>query len=426
MELHRLVETAGQTLAERDVGNIAWLEDSLRKCAHEGCLRILLGLLNSPALRVPGDACREGERKVAGVRRVLHTLFGEGEIFRSWYKRPGAEGRFPLDEALGLINGHTPRLAGLMGRAAARAPFEQAAVDFQEYTGLEIGGRQFQRLAARVGLEADEYLRTDHGRGLEKPPRVYVLLDGTGAPLRKAELEGRRGKSPDGTAKTHEVKVAALFTQHPRCGKEPWRDLDSTTYVATDERSGDFAGRVRGEFLRRFGNAPEVVVLGDAAAWIDTIARQQFAGAIRIVDWHHGAERVATLAELVAPRHSPRWHQIRKKWTGKLWQGKVEALVRAVRSQLPARQAEEGEKQLAYFLNHREAMRYDVFRSKGYFIGSGVVEAACKTIVAQRFKASGMRWSLRGLKPVLSIRTALLSNRYEDFWKWREARKTAA
>ena len=66
-------------------------------------------------------------------------------------------------------------------------------------------------------------------------------------------------------------------------------------------------------------------------------------------------------------------------------------------------------------------MRYRHFRDHGYFIGSGVVEAACKTIVAQRLKGSGMHWSERGLGHVLSIRTALLSRRYDEFWLARSA-----
>jgi len=424
--LHQLVETAGHVFQDQGVGDIRWLEDGLRSCANQGCLQILLGLLNHAARRVPGDTCREGERKLSGVPRTLHTLFGAGEISRSWYKSPLGEGRFPLDDALGLIDGHTPRLAGLICRAAARAPFEQAATDFQAYTGLDICGRQFQRLELKVGPEVEAFLRADHGRGEDQPPRAYVLMDGTGAPMRKAEMVGRRGKAPNSTAKTHEVKVAALFTQHPAAGKKPWRDLDTTTYVATNERCGDFGGMVRREFMRRFANAPETVVLGDAAAWINTIARQQFAGSIRIVDWHHAAEHVALLAELVGPRRSPAWHDAHKKWTGQLWRGQVDAMARAVRALLPAKNAKEGEKQLAYFLNNREAMRYEVFRRRGYFIGSGVVEAACKTLVVQRFKASGMHWSHSGLKPLLSIRTALLSGRYEDFWSWREAQKPAA
>ena len=408
------------------MGDVGWLEDALRQCANRGCLKILLGLLNAPGIRVAQDACRPGERKLSEVKRTVHTLFGSGELLRTWYKSPEGKGRFPLDEALGLIDGHTPRLAGLICRAAARAPFRQAAQDFREYTGLDICARRFHRLALRVGTKVESFLRADQGRGKERPPRAYVLMDGTGAPLRKEELEGRRGKAPDGKAGTHEVKVAALFTQHPRPGEEPWRDLDSTTYVATDQRCGDFGGMVRSEFHRRFGNAPEVLVLGDGAEWINTIANNEFAGAVRIVDWHHAAEHVASMAELIHPRHSPPWHQQRRKWTGKLWNGNIDALARSVRRILPPGRIEQGEKALAYFLKNRKAMRYDEFRNQGYFIGSGVVEAACKTLVCQRFKASGMHWSQKGLKNLLAIRTALLSHRYEDFWTWRATSQNAA
>ena len=127
-------------------------------------------------------------------------------------------------------------------------------------------------------------------------------------------------------------------------------------------------------------------MLGDGAEWINTIGKNEFAGATRIVDWHHAAEHVASMAELIHPRHSPQWHRERKKWTGKLWKGNVEALARSVHRTLPPGRTEEGEKALAYFLKNREAMRYEEFRNKGYFIGSGVVEAACKTLVCQRLE----------------------------------------
>ena len=71
-------------------------------------------------------------------------------------------------------------------------------------------------------------------------------------------------------------------------------------------------------------------------------------------------------------------------------------------------------------------MDYAVYRAKGYFIGSGVVEAACKTVVGQRFKGSGMHWSQKGMKNLLAVRTTILSNRYKEFWTWRERQKLAA
>ncbi len=417
---------AGGVLFRDGVGDVVWLEKGLRECSLKGCLQIILGLLSMPGLEVPGDQPRENERKVGAVKRTLHTIFGHGLIARNWYKSPEGDGRFPLDEALGLVDGHTPMLAGLICRCSSSSPFGQAARDLAAYTGLEIEGRQFQRLATRVGPMVESFLRTANGPATETPPRVYVLMDGTGAPLRHEELAFRKGKSKDGKAQTHEVKVAAIFTEHPRPGQEPWRDLDSTTYVATDQRCQSFGTMVRAEYFRRFKNVPETIVIGDAADWIRNAADINFPGVLRIVDWHHGAQHVASLAELVHPRNSPAWSRLRKKWTGKLWNGKIDALVSAARRAFPKHKAKEGEKALDYFIKNRHAMRYDLFRAQSLFIGSGVVEAACKTLVVQRFKCSGMHWSQQGLSHLLSIKTAICSNRYDDFWSWRMLHSKAA
>ena len=418
-ELHAFVETAGAALRRNGIGDITWLEKGLRECSNKACLEIVLGLLATPGLKVCGDERRAGERKVGQVSRTLRTIFGDGSISRNWYKSPAGDGRFPLDEVLGLVDGYTPLLAGLICQAAATLPFNRAASDFNAYTGLAIDGRQFHRLANRVGKDVAQFLRDKQAPAIETAPRVYVMMDGTGAPLRHDELQNRKGKGAAGQAQTHEVKVAAVFTQQPRAGAEPWRDLNSTTYVATDERCGEFGSMVRAEFLRRFQNVPETIALGDAAEWIGNAVRINFPQAIRIIDWHHAAEHVASMAEIVHPRDSEPWRKLRQKWTGKLWQGKVDALAAAVRTALPKDQTDHGEKALSYFSKNRDAMRYAVFREQGYFIGSGVVEAACKTLVGQRFKCSGMHWSQIGLKHLLAIRTTILSNRYDEFWDWR-------
>jgi hypothetical protein len=423
--MHAFVETAGEAFKRNGIGDITWLEKGLRECSNKACLEIILGLLSTHGLNVSGDERLKGERKVSGVSRTLHTIFGDGPISRNWYKPADGEGRFPLDEALGLVDGYTPMLAGLICQAAATLPFNRAAGDFNAYTGLEIDGRQFHRLANRVGLDVEKFLRAKHETPTESPPRVYVMMDGTGAPLRHDELKDRKGKGEDGKSQTHEVKVAAIFTEHPRPGEDPWRDLDSTTYVATDERCEAFGGMVRAEFLRRFKNVPETLVLGDAAEWIGNAAEINFPQATRIIDFNHASEHVGSMAEIVAMRDSVQWRKLRRKWTGKLWRGKIDALACAARSAFPKDKTDAGEKALAYFIKNRDAMRYDTFRDKGYFIGSGVVEAACRTIVGQRFKCSGMHWSQIGLKHLLAIRTAILSNRYDAFWNWRRKSKAA-
>lgn len=423
-----MIETAAARLLRDGVGEIGWLETALRESSNRVCRDVLASLLNTPGLQVPDDERRATERCVQQVPRTIHTLFGGVAVSRNWYKAPEVpNGRFPLDRALGLIDGYTPALAALICRDAAKEPYAAAGLDFEAHTGLAVDGRQFQRLALRIGDEVESFLRADHGSGQENPPRVYVQVDGTGAPLRHNELKGRVGKHADGTAQTHEVKVAAFFTQHPDPSEKPWRDLGSTTYVATDERAPAFGKMIRAEFDRRFAGQPETAFLGDGAFWIWELARIYFPWAIQIVDFHHAAEHVASLAELIHPRESKAWKKLRRRWTGKLWNGKLDALLASVRATVPVARRAEAEKALDYFETNRQRMRYHLFRRQGFFIGSGVVEAACKTIVGQRFKGSGMHWSQRGLKRLLAIRTALCSNRYDDFWTWRATKlKTAA
>jgi hypothetical protein len=196
--------------------------------------------------------------------------------------------------------------------------------------------------------------------------------------------------------------------------------------VATDERCGPFGPMVRAEFGRRFAGQPETVALGGGAPWIWECFRVHFPWAIQIVDFHHAAQRLGTLAERVHRRDTPEWRRLRRKWVSKLWNGKLDGLFASVRAALPPRHRKAGEKALEYFQTHRQRMRYDHFRQKGYFIGSGVVEAACKTLVCQRLKCSGMHWSQRGLKSILSIRTALLSNRYHELWNWHSSKLSTA
>lgn len=413
------MDTAAETLHSKELGDITWLEHGLRETSQGMCREVLRWLLALPDLRVPGDTARPGERRVSGQERTVHSLFGDLPLVRNYYHhRADRTGRFPMDEALGLMDGYTPGVAALMGRCAAEHPFGQAEESFHAYTGLNVDARQFPRLAAYLGPLAERFLRAHLPSGEQSPPRVYVATDGTGAPLRHDELKGRKGRQPDGSAQTHEIKVGALFTQHPVAGQPPWRDLNSTTYVTTTQRAEPFGTMMLNEFRRRFSSAPtEVVYLGDGAAWNWELQRLCFPSSIGIVDFYHAAEHVAQVVDLIHDRHSRPGRQHRKRWVKLLLRGRLDRFLSEARAAFPAGHKEAGAKALAYFEKNRQRMRYKQFRDCGYFIGSGVVEAACKTLVAQRLKGSGMHWSEKGLSHILALRTAILSRRYEHFWR---------
>ena len=76
-------------------------------------------------------------------------------------------------------------------------------------------------------------------------------------------------------------------------------------------------------------------------------------------------------------------------------------------------------KQLRYFEKNALQMRYAEYRARKFFVGSGVVEAGCRTVIGERLKQSGMRWSVRGANAIIALRCCILSGRFEDFWAAR-------
>ena len=75
-----------------------------------------------------------------------------------------------------------------------------------------------------------------------------------------------------------------------------------------------------------------------------------------------------------------------------------------------------------YFARNAERMRYPAFRRQHLFVGSGVIEAGCKTLIGARLKCSGMFWTVRGANAIIALRCNRLSNRFEDYWEARHAR----
>jgi len=199
-------------------------------------------LLNDPQLKIAGDETRPGEKLMGAQSKEVQCLFGKLRLCRNYYyDAQSGGGRYPLDEVLGLHNGYTPGVARLICRAGGRDSYGAGSGDLKAYAGLEVSSRQLNRMVGQIGPKMRADLEAQ-GVGEDTPavPRLYVSCDGTGVPMRREALEGVAGKQPDGTAKTREVKTGCVFTQHPVDGEEPFRDCDSTSYVATLRRCGEF------------------------------------------------------------------------------------------------------------------------------------------------------------------------------------------
>ena len=111
--------------------------------------------------------------------------------------------------------------------------------------------------------------------------------------------------------------------------------------------------------------------------------------------------------------------RMQAQWYEQMENDGIEEVIASARrrlSELDRASHEELEKQIAYFENNKQRMLYKTYRQKGYFCGSGVVEAGCKTVVGQRLKQSGMLWGCPGAQSVLELRCALLGNRWDECW----------
>lgn len=369
-----------------------------------------------------GEPARYVGRRTKSVLSVLGTL----ELERAYYHCAACgEGFFPRDRQLGIqgcsLSPGVTRMVGLVGAATS---FEEGGTLLRELAGVDIGAKRVERAAKQLGAELAAVEREDAAPELDRPvpPTLYAGIDGTGVPMRAAEVAGRSGKQPAGSARTREVKLCVVWSAEGRdADGRAVRDPGSLTYTAaiesaatrdTDGQVSEFAQRaLREGSRRRFENAPRRVVLGDGAPWIWNLAGEQFPGAIEIVDLFHAKQHLAELSASLWGADNeicPFW--LHRRYA-ELEAGDIDSLV--ARIQLHAHHSEDARKAVQYFTQNRHRMRYLAFRKAGLCTSTGVVEAACKNTIGTRLKRPGMHWSLSGANAITALRCAVLSHRFD-------------
>lgn len=410
-------------MAKDGVRNGEAIELGLREALLKDGRQLLQTLYAQMELAVPDNASKPGEKCHPDRPLGMHSIFGPVELRRNYFYCPATgQGRFPLDEALGLVESFSPALVRLGARAVAREGYQAASEDLAALAGIQIEGRQLHRLVQHVGPRLAAQLEEGVVSDRDPIPVMYLEADATGVPMVAEELAGHPGKQPDGSSKTREIKLGCVFTQtkpDPETGL-PMRDFNSTTYVGSFETASDFGLRLRKEAFRRgLARAQKVVFLGDAAAWIWELARVNFPMAILIVDFYHVAERLHKLCEGLYSEPGHWAERMEAEWKQMLKEDRVAEVIAAARRRFQdlGRPADDAlDKQITYFENHQSRMLYKTYRDQGFFYGSGVIEAGCKAVIGQRLKESGMFWTDTGGSQVLALRCALKGNRWDECW----------
>jgi hypothetical protein len=417
------------------------VEMGFRAALHQAGAAALSQLLQfpEPAIELRNITCPCGHQaryREMRSRRLL-TALGEVELSRPWYLCPHCHnGQFPIDRQLDVEKRDcSPGVRRMQAIVGQNVPFDHGREQMRVLAGLEVTAKSVERTAEAIGAdiaqgeqrEIRQAVQLDLPVIIGEPIRIlYVQMDGTGVPVVKKETEGRKGKTNGQPAHTREVKLGCVFTQ-TTWDKEGYaiRDPDSTTYTGAIETAEEFGKRIYLEAWNRgWSRAANKVVMGDGAEWIWNLADQHFPGAVQIVDLYHARQHLWDLARRLHPNdvaNQKAWIKAHQKRL--LDKGKIEKLVLSLRS-TESTNAEVLEKirtEADYFERNAERMRYPKFRCQHLFVGSGVIEAGCKTVIGSRLKQSGMFWTVRGANAIIALRCCQLNGRFEDYWELRRA-----
>ena len=413
---------------------------AMRSALHHAGATALSQLLQFPVpateqRSIPCPCGHQARYEELRSKPVL-TAVGEVTVSRPYYLCAHCHrGKFPADLELDIENTEfSPGVRRMQAMVGQEAPFDHGRQQMKLLANLEVTTKAVERTAEAIGedIAAREQTEIQRAMQLDLPvivgepiPVLYLQIDGTGVPVVKKETVGRQGKIEGQLAHTREAKLGCAFTQ-TTWDKEGYaiRDPDSTTYVAAIETAEAFGKRIYLEAWRRgWSRAEKKVVMGDGAEWIWNLAAQYFPGATQIVDLFHARQHLWDLARKLYPNDETgqnRWMLVHQDLLDNC---RIKKLVTSLRSiQTPSAElAEKLRTEAEYFRRNARRMRYPKFRRQHLFVGTGVIEAGCKTLIGSRCKQSGMFWTVRGANAILALRCCQFNGEFEDYWEARRA-----
>lgn len=329
----------------------------------------------------------------------------------------------------------TPAAMEVVSLAGTLASFAEASESvLVKLSGLHVAESTVQRATESVGGDVGRRLNDGQTFGVAEPwawhkdaegkTCAYLSLDATGVPQ-----QGPKAKAADGKMMT----VAMVYNPIPddrarwaKAGKH--RPVKHVRYVTTL-----FGQAGLGEPLARqaaqvgIGRAERWIALSDGGAGLEDWLRGHFGRVDAVIlDFFHASEHLGDLAKAWHGVGSDAAEKQHAEWADQLKrEGGEKMLARLKRLELPAREGlgEVRRATATYFENQAHRMDYPKYMSKGWQIGSGPVESACKTVINQRLKKSGMRWSQAGSDAVCHLRALFMSGReqWDAYWSHRRS-----
>ena len=418
-EIRQEVQEIFQELTAAEAVSIGAVEKRVLAAVGSWGQRLSEAILSETAsstsispVSLPCPSCQGHSHRYRCRGRNFTTACGVLRLPRWEYKCKCGSIHVPWETRQGLKGQYTQQVSATMMRLAAQLNYRAAAAELK-HQGIKVSHTTLHQ-KVREWSEGEVVSDFVNKQSLDAGSRWYVSCDG----CHTNSLEGWK-----------EVKVGCVSKDYPHTNATSVIKMrpSSPRYVASQSRAIDF-GQQLAALATQTGiyqdektiDAEEVVVIGDGAAWIwNLISAEHFPGATEILDYMHAKTHL---------------YDVAKHAFGEDDRDAVETWVRATEtplyngetSQVIARIRDLGkhnpaigdriEREVGYFHKHAHRMQYRTFTEKGYQIGSGVIEAACKHVVAERCKQAGMRWTQRGIDAILFWRCLLKNGTWDTYW----------
>lgn len=422
-DISQEVQEIFQELTDAENVSIAAVEKRVLSAVGSWGQRLSEAILSQTAsstevspVSVSCPSCQGRSRRHRCRARTFTTACGVVRVFRWEYKCKCGVIDVPWEVRQGLKGRYTQRVAATMMRLAAQLNYRAAAAELKHH-GIDVSHTTLHQkvLAWSAGESVCDYVDR---QSLDVGARWYVSCDG-------CHTNSRVG--------WQEVKVGSLCKDYPHTNATSVLKVrpPSLRYVAARECAADF-GQQLSALATQTGiyeneetlQTEEVVVIGDGAAWIWNLAEEHFPSATEIVDYMHAKTHLYDVAKDAFGEEDrdavETWVQETETplYNGETSQ--VIARIRALGKQNPSI-ADALEREVGYFEKHSDRMQYRTLNEKGYQIGSGVIESACKHVVAERCKQAGMRWSKPGIDAILFWRCLLKNDAWDAYWDTQDA-----
>lgn len=292
--------------------------------------------------------------------------------------------------------------------------------------GLDINPKQIERVCTFYGnlLYESQYetpvKNNDAGRGNDG--NRYVLMDGSFVQIRHRSLSEPEQKAANGRDVWKEVKLGRIVNeQHivKRVSKDRSVVTKSDYVVHLGEAERFFS------ILREAINYKDsecLIFICDGAKWIWKWINETYPDATQILDYFHAKEHLCDYAKIYIKDTGERkeWIQCQDEriMADNVEEVLIELLIDIESNTLGKVVKDQAIKLYNYFDEHKNRMRYKTYRKRGLEIGSGAVESAHRTIIQQRAKLSGQRWTMKGVQSIISLRAAYLGGRWQELLKF--------